>query len=120
MKNFGNIKKFLGIPQNPVEKFKSQIKDTTLSVIEESNAATDKIYNKIYNVKPDKLDQFQNNLETLMHFTDNYTKIPYGHISSTYGRAVRSNYQSVYERNPIPDKFDRAFDSYKKATEYDY
>ena len=41
-------------------------------------------------------------------------------IGSTHGRMVRQNYQDIYARNPIPDKFDRAFDSYKKATEYDY
>lgn len=117
---FGGIKKILGVPKNPVEKLKSDIKSTTFTVNEEMNSAIDTIYNRTYNVKPDKIDRFQEGLEALMYKADDYTKIPYGHIGCTYGREVRSNYQFIYSRNPIPDKFDRAYDSYKKATEYDY
>ena len=114
------IRKIFALPNNS-KKWK--IEQTTTNIIEEYNHACDIDYNRRYPSNPskfEKIDKFNDGLEGIGQFADNYTKIPYGLIGSTHGRSVRQNYQDIYARNPIPDKFDRAFDSYKKATEYDY
>ena len=120
MRNWNGVKKVLGIPRNRGEGAKNSLKNGIFGVAEGLNEIQDNLYNSQYSSKYDKIDSFNQTLETIMHFSDGYTRIPYGHIGSINGRAVRGNYQNIYARNPLPDKFDRAFDSFKKATEYDY
>ena len=115
-----NPKNFYSAAQKIEKRFKSSIKDTTYDVGGMACQGFDYMYNQSYPSKYDQIDKFQEGMESVLNFTDNFTKVPYGYISSFNGRAVRGNYQNIYARNPLPDKFDRAFDSYKKATEYDY
>ena len=114
------LNKIFCIPKNEKERIKARKKDMVYQTADRGNQFIDYMYNQRFPSKHDAIDSFNEGLEEVAHFADNYTKIPYGMIGSVNGRLVRENYQSIYARNPIPDKFDRAFDSYKKATEYDY
>lgn len=115
-----NLHKSFNIPPAQRKYFGDRLKDHSYNMFDQANEFIDYNYNKQYPSKHDQIDTFQERLEDLTHFADNFTKIPYGMIGSCHGRMVRQNYQDIYARNPLPDKFDRAFDSYKKATEYDY
>ena len=115
-----NPQKFLELEKKIGKRLGSDTKGTILSLNEAYRECTDRDYNKRFPSKHDQIDTFQEGMESLLNFTDNYTRVPYGFISANHGRMVRDNYQDIYARNPLPDKFDRAYDSFKKATEYDY
>ena len=97
-------------------------KDIFCGLMEDINEYEDNIYNKKHSTgnKFEKIDKFNNFVDNSLYLADNFTSLPYGHFASNYGRVVRDNYEFQYQRSPFNDKFDRAFDAYKKSTEFDY
>ena len=91
------------------------------SGIEVNNECRDLLFNRQFpNSKPDTIDKFNNFVTDSLYFADNFTRYPVGHFAALYGRDVRDNYQFNYQRSPFPDKFERSWDAFKKATEFDY
>ena len=111
---------------NPIKRtFEDNLKERldtgTKNIIETNNDCRDYLYNKQFPGKQfEKIDNFNNSITELMYSADNFTKVPIGHFAATYGREVRNNYVMNYERSPFTDNFDRSWDAFKKATEYDY
>ena len=111
---------------NPIKKtfpenFKKRLNDGTLNTIETTNQCRDIIYNRQFpGSQFKKIDTFNDSVTDLLYLSDNFIPFPIGHFAATYGRDVRNNYQFNYERSPFMDNFERAWDAFKKATEYDY
>ena len=117
MKNF--INRFNPFTNN-LDMFKFKSDGATLGANETYNEYCDTVYNKTHPGNFEQIDKFNNWVTDSLYFVDNFTKIPYGHISATLGRGYRDNYELNYERSPFNDNFERSFDAFKKATEYDY
>ena len=103
------------------EKFFEKLSSGIQSGIEVNNECRDLLFNRQFpNSKPDTIDKFNNFVTDSLYFSDNFTRYPVGHFAALYGRDVRDNYQFNYQRSPFPDKFERSWDAFKKATEFDY
>ena len=107
--------------KNPVNQLKDKSKEAISNVMEMYNEVRDQQFNSQFDKnKFQKFDNFNDNLTFGLHYVDNFTSYPIGHFIANHGRDVRSNYEFNYQRSPFQDKFDRSWDAYKKATEYDY
>ena len=111
---------------NPIKKdfydnFRERLDTGIKNINETNNECRDYLYNRQFPGEQfKKIDTFNNSVSETLYNIDNFTSFPIGHFAATYGRDVRNNYVLNYERSPFTDNFERSWDAFKKATEYDY
>ena len=107
--------------QNPSSRYKFKTDGVAAGVMEIYNEASDMLYNQRHPAtKDDIFDKFNKQTTEMLYFADNFTPAPVGHFAASYGRQVRGNYEQIYNRLPHQDNFERSYEAFKRATEYDY